>query len=499
MFLADKHRTQMGVKDMKRWKIRGIAVLLLFMLAVSGCGNAAESGQAAESGDSAADEKTGKKPEKKENPKDSAGKSAELKYLELTEIEDSYGDRSTYKVYAPRENSVEDGFLFYSSHGLTFAASVFGSDMSDYMVETLESSVKFVTDELEEDPECTEYEAGEVLENGEDVYQIVKAKKKDVIGLSYEVNHIYYMDIQEDGAGVLWDLELRETGTDEETDLIIDELAQCYNIDLDSIRASGEWAVANEEYYENRENFEKMKEERDKEHSGGEKKERTLPETVLWFNATYAPLTYSNNCDWEIVGGMEPSEFNGELDRYMLERDWGIEDADSAIETIEDLKENGHRAKCRECMEELKRLGILGEKDEEKLLRKLQGAGIKENLYRYVLANQMYQSGLDADYIAAWDLCRVNQLYADFYICGYMTYEETMDASLENSLKLQQMYSSWEDMAVAYLVGYQFWRSDPMTAEDSPTAERYQCYLDLLEMEDGPYTLDWDMKLEKSW
>lgn len=74
-----------------------------------------------------------------------------------------------------------------------------------------------------------------------------------------------------------------------------------------------------------------------------------------------------------------------------------------------------------------------------------------------------------------------------------------MDASYENSVRLQQMYSSWDDMAVAYLIWYQFWQSDPMLTEDSPTAKRYQCYLDLLEMEDGPYTLDWDMELQKSW
>ena len=124
---------------------------------------------------------------------------------------------------------------------------------------------------------------------------------------------------------------------------------------------------------------------------------------------------------------------------------------------------------------------------------------LTENLYRYVIAYQLHQSGLDADFIAAWDLCRVNQLYADYYICGYMTYEEAMDASLENSLTLQKMYSSWDDLVTSYLAGYQFWRSDPMLTDDSPTKERYQCYLDLLKMEDGPYTLDWNLELQKSW
>ena len=40
----------------------------------------------------------------------------------------------------------------------------------------------------------------------------------------------------------------------------------------------------------------------------------------------------------------------------------------------------------------------------------------------------------DEDAITAFDLCRINQLCGDYYVCGYMTYEETMDISLENSL-----------------------------------------------------------------
>ena len=106
---------------------------------------------------------------------------------------------------------------------------------------------------------------------------------------------------------------------------------------------------------------------------------------------------------------------------------------------------------------------------------------------------------MDADYIAAWDLCRVNHLYCDFYICGYMTYEEAMEASYDNSLILQEMYSSWDEMVNAYMMGYQFWKNDPALSDDSPTLERYRYYEMLLQLDDGPYTLDWNMDLEKSW
>lgn len=464
------------MKRLKRQKMKLLAVMLLFAVSISGCGS-----RRTEPVNTAIDAGSQGK-EAEEETTAPAEEASELKYIELIEVEDYYGDKSMHEVYAPRGNSNEDGFVFYSDHGLTFAASVYNVGENEYLVESLKYSVELETESwLDDGSEYMEVEISEVLKNGKDRYQIITAKKEDLFGTPYEVKYIYYMDIQEKGCGVLWNLQLSEIIMDSETDSIIDELAGCYDVDLNVIKASGGWAAANEERLNQ------------------EKAANSLPETVLWFNATYAPLTYSNGCNWKIVGGMEPSEYNMKFIRQILSRDWGIEDADSAMETIENLRENGHRAKCLECMEKLEELGILDEKDEEKFALALLNSGIEENIYRYVIAYQMYRSGLDADYIAAWDLCRVNQLYAEFYICGYMSYEEAMDASLENSIILQQMYSSWDEMAGAYLLGYEFWQNDLMLTDDSPTMKRYQCYVELLEMEEGPYTLDWNMELEKSW
>ncbi|MDE6202234.1 MAG: DUF1266 domain-containing protein, partial [Lachnospiraceae bacterium] len=226
--------------------------------------------------------------------------------------------------------------------------------------------------------------------------------------------------------------------------------------------------------------------------------EEALPDTVLWFNATYAPLIYSNGWDWKLVGGIKPTQENIEIMDYLLKQSWGVSDRESALESVENLKEKGHRNICRKCMEELEELGLL-DLDEKEFKKAFLKSGLTDKAYRYVIAYQMYQSGLDADAMAAWDLCRVNQLYASYYICGYMTYEEAMDASLENSLVLQEMYSSWDEMMDGYVLGYQFWQGDPDTKEDSPTKERRRMYEMMLQMEDNPYLLDWDMELEKSW
>ena len=221
-----------------------------------------------------------------------------------------------------------------------------------------------------------------------------------------------------------------------------------------------------------------------------------VPDTVLWFNATYSPLTYSNGWDWKLVSGLEPTKENERLEKQLLRSSWSVTDRESALEQTESLKERGHRQKCRECMEELAQLGLL-DLEEEEFQKEFQKSRIKDKSYRYEVAYQMHRAGLDADAMAAWDLCRVNQLYADYYVCGYMTYEEAMDASLENSLVLQGMYSSWEEMVESYMLGFRFWRN--VSDEDAVVEERQRICDMLLEMENGPYSLDWGIELEKSW
>ncbi len=231
-----------------------------------------------------------------------------------------------------------------------------------------------------------------------------------------------------------------------------------------------------------------------------------LPETVLWFNATYACLTYTNGWDWRWIAGQEPTEDNADRARYLLYSSWDVLDRNSGLETVNNLLGGGHRAKCRECMDNLQEWGLmdLGEQRfAEEMTKIVTGERTDIDLGnvpgRYVVAYYMYHSGIEAEYIAAWDLCRVNQLYADYYLCGFMDYEEAMDVSLENSLRLQKMYDSWDEMMDAYLMGYQFWQGDLEITEDSPTRERRSYYEMLKKSDDNPYELDWNMELKKSW
>ena len=223
-----------------------------------------------------------------------------------------------------------------------------------------------------------------------------------------------------------------------------------------------------------------------------------LPQTILWFNATYAPLTYSNGCNWRLVGGWEPTEENAEITKTLLQSSWSVKDRETGLETVKNLIQKGHRGKCREYTEQMAEWGIL-DLGEEEFIQQIVEKDVGNELGRYAVAYYMYKSGIEPEYMVAWDLCRVNQLYADYYLCGYVTYEEAMDASLTNSLKLQELFDSWEEMMDSYMTGYMFWQGDLMLTDDSPSKERYHYYEILKDMENGPYTLDWNMELKKSW
>ena len=259
-----------------------------------------------------------------------------------------------------------------------------------------------------------------------------------------------------------------------------------------------------ESVIEEQKNFPKEVETEDEEENSEIPELPELPEvpevseTVLWFNGTYAALTYSNGWDWHLVGGVELTEDNIDLTKALLYYDWNVTDRESALMTVDILSTEGHRGKCQECMEELDAWGLL-ELNQEQFVDELLEIEPEGNLGRYILAYDMYLNEIEPEYIAAFDLCRVNQLYAAYYVCGYMDYEEAMDASLENSLILQKMYGSWEEMMDAYMLGFQFWKGDLEIDDDSPTIERYRYYQMLRNLEDNPYNLDWNMELEKSW
>lgn len=425
----------------------------------------------------------------------------DYRYLGVASLAD-YSGEGVCPVMVPRgyHTNVEDSHAYAFLHGVWMTVDV----GEFYDGSTLMTDLKSVLDKKYE----SRYRHTEQIRNvwrsamepvpgfGNAMYAVVSYEKKGCGTEEYFPKAEVLCFIQYDEEHYL-DLEIFLSGEkyDEDTNTVIRELETAYGIDLSQYYREGEDSDIPENGNGDAVTLAKLT---GGGVSGVTENEEPVPDTVLWFNATYAPLTYSNGWDWRLVGGMKPTEENIEIDKYVLQQSWGIHDRETAMEKVEQLKEEGHRATCRKCMEELEKAGLM-DLEERTFRSKLLQSEFADEPYRYMIAYQMHQAGLDADYMAAWDLCRANQLYAAFYLCGYMTYEEAMDASLENSLILQKMYSSWDEMMDGYLLGYQFWQKDPDTSRDSPTKERRRMYEMMLQSDENPYQLDWDMELEKSW
>ena len=121
----------------------------------------------------------------------------------------------------------------------------------------------------------------------------------------------------------------------------------------------------------------------------------------------------------------------------------------------------------------------------------------EDRAYYQVVYEAYNQFGENA--IAGWDLSRAMQMCAWYYLAGYYTYEEAMDASLEIATRLQSTFGSWDEMMQSYLYGFQYWAEDDMENPDSDSYERREIYNTLKEMPNGPFSVDWNLTFQKDW
>lgn len=196
---------------------------------------------------------------KKVMPKLSEEELAAMQYIEKTEVEDYYGDGASYDVYAPKGSDKTDGFVYYYGHGITYSASAtnlsYNLLLYGYMKDLVQDTAEVWQDENFGNADNVKF--SRMKKNGDNRYQFISAtKKNDFEGTTFEARAFFYLDVKADGAGVLWDLELEEGNVDEETLVILDELAACYGVDLDEIKtAVEEWIEAERKHAEERQDI----------------------------------------------------------------------------------------------------------------------------------------------------------------------------------------------------------------------------------------------------
>lgn len=251
------------IKRQKEWLLLTICIFL-FAASLTGCGKKedAEPEPKAETEISTErDDGKNKREDVGQQNKDNFPKRlseeelAALKYVEKIEIEDGFYGETAY-AYAPVGTEIYgEGFCFYDKHGLNYGVEAWAMNDQMTIEELLQTSVDI---DMEYGWEYTfgsgssDYEdiqISEIMENGNDRYVIATSQIPNMDETAFsECKKIYYLEIQNDSIAVIWKLEMTEWDTDEETDLIIDDMEKCYGIDLDPIRSTGRYFAQQEEY-----------------------------------------------------------------------------------------------------------------------------------------------------------------------------------------------------------------------------------------------------------
>ncbi|BCN30916.1 DUF1266 domain-containing protein [Anaeromicropila herbilytica] len=230
--------------------------------------------------------------------------------------------------------------------------------------------------------------------------------------------------------------------------------------------------------------------------SSSETKKESVSDTARWFNAVYGVISTRNGADINLFGGYDATDkSNVKMMKEGLVESWEVSNRKSADEKLKWALTEGHN---KELLAEYKDNDFKSLSRNE-LVSALSDKSYKEEDRVYFLGIYDAVDKYGDNAIRAWDLSRAMQLSAWYYIAGYYTYEEAMDSCLKIAQELQKTYSSWDDMMDSYFYGFQYWNGDDMSDPDSESYARKQTYEMLKKQKNSPYSLDWNMKLQKDW
>lgn len=182
--------------------------------------------------------------------------------------------------------------------------------------------------------------------------------------------------------------------------------------------------------------------------------------------------------------------------RQSLSSSWGVEDAAGLIEMADWLMNEGHN---KDALDFLGECGGNDVTDRDAFAASLKEQNLDEGTYISLLAAYDAKSAYGDGAIAAWDLSRVGTIMGFGYAAGYCSYEEAMDKILEAAEKSQEIYDSWENFNKSYLYGYSYWAEESLDDETSGAAERAELISGMEAQANGPFSIDWNMELEKEW
>jgi hypothetical protein len=158
------------------------------------------------------------------------------------------------------------------------------------------------------------------------------------------------------------------------------------------------------------------------------------------------------------------------------------------VRTLDWIDQGGHRA-------EFERMGAqISGLDEEQYKMALVRYQEDQDIYHRIEVVRRHYRSLGSKSILAWDYCRYINLCRWAYIAGYITEGEAWAKIMPAARRIQQTFSSWQEMGEDYLIGREFWSY----TETQKSGEKYRnIYQKLVSDPFGPWHYSkWDLNLE---
>jgi hypothetical protein len=207
----------------------------------------------------------------------------------------------------------------------------------------------------------------------------------------------------------------------------------------------------------------------------------------LWAIALTGIMTEYNNDSHITLNSRALNERNKKEYLKILERDWGINNREELLETLEKMEHDGHAATFETIKQIINKINNNSLQPNEYELNKTD-----YNRLIYTVENwELYKDKT----ILAWDLGRNIALCRWGYDVGYLNKNEAWGKIMYFAKKIQPLYKSWEEYGTDYFAGRVFWASG-FGAEEKYLIETEKIYKKLMSKSGHWYNMKWNIELD---
>lgn len=220
-------------------------------------------------------------------------------------------------------------------------------------------------------------------------------------------------------------------------------------------------------------------------------------DTIKWLNNACSPYTITEGSgDLITYGGGRRTVKYVDKTKRMLEKTWGVVDRATADYTLKVLRADKERKDFIRANEQLRDAGFANLSDVDFKARLRQEYKMDQQTSEAWLNTYQIYSEYGENAIDAWCSCLIIRLSSYFYVVGYYTFDEAVAVGVQEGMKLQERYSSWEAMMLSNVLGYSFTLGKPLVTADAETGIVVNSvYERLIHLEENPFTLPWDTEL----